>query len=131
MRLKGVREIIVLLTAVVWWSVIHLAIAESSESPPLEQQVKESIERVAKSVICFDDRLLETADIDREQCEFTISLYSSDCWNVLDQWVSDYELKDTPEDKAKYERIVGIYTMCQESKFLKFWIVKSSSANPD
>jgi hypothetical protein len=109
----------------------RLASGQTSESQASEQQVKESIERVAKSVVCFDDPLLDAVGINRERCEFGIALYSDDCWKVLDEWVSDYGLADTIEDKEKYERITDLYIICQESKFLKFWVANPSTEDPE
>lgn len=131
MKLKSLSAILVIGIAIASCAENRLAMAQSLEQEPSKQQVKDSIQRVAKSVICVNDRLLDAGGIDRQQCEFGISLYSNDCWNVLDQWVSDYNLTDTLEDKAKYERIADIYIICQESKFLKFWVVKPGAASPD
>lgn len=109
---------------------VHSAAAQGLEAPASEQLVKDSIHRVAKSAICFDNRLLNAAGIDRGQCEFGILLFASDCWEILDRWVSDYELGSTPEDKAKYERIADFYMICQESRFLKSRILKPNENGP-
>jgi len=129
--MKSLPVILALAIVIAAMAASPLAIAQNSEVRATEQQVKESIEHVAKSVICFDRRLLDAAEIDREKCEYGISLFSDECWNILDQWVPDYGFSDTAEDKAKYERITDVYIICHESKFLKTWLLESGTDDPE
>ena len=96
--------------------------AQPSTSRASEDQVKASVQRLAESTICQNGRLLNSAGVDRKQCEFGISTFSSYCWRILDRWVSDYSMTDTSENRARYERIADVYIICQESKLLKAWI---------
>ena len=97
---------------------LHISLVAAGAEVIVESRVKLEVEKMTVMLLCVDEGLLETVEMDFRRCAHAISILKDSCWSKLDKLIGNYEVTANDEGMQRIADIQEVFTPCVQAKLL-------------